>query len=325
MLHQPAQWERLTSLYSQQIRRLLLNFLHTNPLVALLIIKQRPRLSSTLPSKAATIGDSTPAAQDTTTTMNAQTHCYLFRLPRELRDIVYGYVLSRKDLESQRSGQRPVVDLYNQHGRCAPSNELLRTCRRVYDEGKDTFRREQRRFWSDSVFTICLVKREPHNEFFVDFPTRVNNAQFDNITRLRISMQLIVQHAIELTHDTSIHGSSGFSISPCLNPLTGTDYLWLSRDISAYLAYRLAPDNVFRTCCDLRRSHYLKTLSEKLNGRSLNGREPTALQREKWEQETCEETGMLRISQKSRKRLEVMVIVDYLCSLEGVMMKCSRT
>lgn len=257
--------------------------------------------------------------------MDAQTHCHFFRLPRELRDIVCGYVLSRKDLKTQPSGQRPVVDLYNQHGGCAPFNELLQTCRRVYDEGKDIFRREQRIFWIASIFTICLVKREGHNGLFVDFPARVHNAQFDNITHLKLSLQYLGQEAsLDLIHDASIHGSSKFKILPYQNPFTGIEALWFSRDISAYLAYRLAPDNLFRTCYDLRQSHYTKTLNEKLNGRSLNGREPTALQMESWEQEACEETGMLRVSQKSRKRLQVMVIVDYLCSLHRAMIKCSR-
>lgn len=37
-----------------------------------------------------------------------------------------------------------------------PSNELLRTCRSIYDESKGIFVRAKTQFWSDTTFTLTL-------------------------------------------------------------------------------------------------------------------------------------------------------------------------
>jgi hypothetical protein len=96
--------------------------------------------------------DKSPPHLETITTadiekMDDQDKCPLFKLPPELRNAIYAYTIDHTDgqygwIETQAG---PKISLFNAK-KCAPSNELLRTCRRAYAEGRGIFVGAQRDF-----------------------------------------------------------------------------------------------------------------------------------------------------------------------------------
>lgn len=83
-----------------------------------------------------------------------QSTCPLFRLPPELRNTIYTYVAYNKfslpQFEWDEQHNSPKLDL-NCAQRLAPSNELLRTCRSIYDESEGIFVRAKTQFWSSTL------------------------------------------------------------------------------------------------------------------------------------------------------------------------------
>lgn len=77
--------------------------------------------------------------------MDPQTHCPIFRLPRELRDIIYQHVL-----ETETSEQVPL----NGAEVAAPQLDLPLTCRRICDEAMQLHQAAYKAFWSSKTFTI---------------------------------------------------------------------------------------------------------------------------------------------------------------------------
>jgi ferredoxin len=113
--------------------------------------------------------------------MNAQDGCPLFHLPPELRNAIYAYAIDRTDgrygwIEDHDG---PKISLLNAR-QCAPSNELLVTCRRICAEGRGIFVQAQRDFLSKTTFTL-EVAREYEGQ-----PSRAA-AYLDNLTEEQIS------------------------------------------------------------------------------------------------------------------------------------------
>lgn len=77
--------------------------------------------------------------------MDPQTHCPIFRLPRELRDIIYQHVL-----ETETSEQVPL----NGAEIAAPQLDLPVMCRRICDEAMQLHQAAYTAFWSSKTFTI---------------------------------------------------------------------------------------------------------------------------------------------------------------------------
>ena len=121
-----------------------------------------------------------------------QNTCPLFRLPPELRNTIYTYVAYSKfslpQFEWDEEHNSPKLDL-----KCAqplaPSNELLKTCRSIYDESEGIFVRAKTQFWSDTTFTLVLPKWPLPKSFRyiecltddqVNHMTRVNIDKYDS-------------------------------------------------------------------------------------------------------------------------------------------------
>lgn len=93
--------------------------------------------------------------------MQLQENSPLFCLPPELRNKIYRYAFQSDDGKHGWDNDHdcPKVDMLIA-SRCAPSNELLRTCRRIHAESRGFFIESQRDFWSNTTFTLTLVNRE---------------------------------------------------------------------------------------------------------------------------------------------------------------------
>lgn len=91
---------------------------------------------------------------------NDRNTCPLLSPPPELRNTVYNYVVYSKyalpQFQWDEEHNSPELNLMHAKPR-SPSNELLRTCRSIYDESKGVFLKAQREFWSDTTFTLKLV------------------------------------------------------------------------------------------------------------------------------------------------------------------------
>jgi hypothetical protein len=87
--------------------------------------------------------------------MDTQAECLLFKLPPELRNAIYAYTVDRTDGQygwvEDHDGSRISLLIAK---KCAPSNELLRTCRLICSEGRGIFVQAQRDFWSKTTFTL---------------------------------------------------------------------------------------------------------------------------------------------------------------------------
>lgn len=111
-------------------------------------------------SDSATPRHPTPAKPRTKTStifkeMVDQDSSPLFRLPPELRSVIYAYAIEYKHhCDDEQCGSN--ISLLDA-ARTAPSNELLGTCRRIYTEGKGIFIKAQREFWSTTIFTINIA------------------------------------------------------------------------------------------------------------------------------------------------------------------------
>jgi hypothetical protein len=107
--------------------------------------------------------------------INDQIACPLFRLPPELRNTTYTYVLNCKIAQCRcghwhwdEEHNCPRVNLKHAKPR-APSNELLGSCRRVHNEGRGLFVKAQRAFWGNSTFFLELeTSRLPFSFAYLD-------------------------------------------------------------------------------------------------------------------------------------------------------------
>ena len=158
-----------------------------------------------------------------------QSSCLLFRLPPELRNIIYTYVVYSKygvpHFQWDEEHNSPKLDLKCAQQR-APSNELLRTCRRIYAESKGTFLEAETLFGSDTTFTLSLPIDSPHTSF--GYLECLLDDQVKHMTRVNIDVhapQLFAVHlrsgpgaAWSVTYPARAPGCSHHSLLP--TPLT---------------------------------------------------------------------------------------------------------
>jgi len=76
--------------------------------------------------------------------MNPQTESHLFRLPRELRDVIYGYVFGDGILDDH-------IHLQDAQ-KLAPQSALTVTCRRIHDEATELHQIAYTAYWARNVF-----------------------------------------------------------------------------------------------------------------------------------------------------------------------------
>lgn len=122
----------------------------------------------------------------------------LFRLSPELRNIIYKYAFDGRDDECGWDEEHncPKINLINA-SRNAPSNELLRSCRRINSECRALFVKAQRMFWSSTTFTLAF-KKEVYSIFEpVAFPNHLPNNQIRSIAR--IIVDIVVDQETTLT------------------------------------------------------------------------------------------------------------------------------
>lgn len=129
---------------------------------------------------------------------NDQSTCPLFRLPPELRNAIYTYVVhSKYDLPQfqwDEEHDSPKLSLKRAQYH-APQNALLQTCRSIYAESKGIFVAAKTQFWSDTTFTLTLPVDPPLNSF--GYLERLLDDQVNHITRLNIDVhgpQLFTVH-----------------------------------------------------------------------------------------------------------------------------------
>ncbi|KAF2770232.1 hypothetical protein EJ03DRAFT_350569 [Teratosphaeria nubilosa] len=70
--------------------------------------------------------------------------CHLLNIAPELRNIIYEYTFISDDDPNATSLLHAKP----------PTDELTRTCRRIYDEANGIFRHAQKQYWTSSAFTI---------------------------------------------------------------------------------------------------------------------------------------------------------------------------
>lgn len=85
-----------------------------------------------------------PPSDDTASITDVQTHCVLFRLPRELRDTIYNHVFGTGLVE----GPVQVADALH----LAPQSDLTVTRRRIYDEATAVHQTAYTSYWTNNVF-----------------------------------------------------------------------------------------------------------------------------------------------------------------------------
>lgn len=138
-------------------------------------------ISTSLPAMLQAFSSDSPAQQKPMMPKNDQTHCPLSKLPPELRKCIYSYATSQSEakkkprveselpldnsnqltyLEDPSSNHTdhqslPVVNL-NQISDVKPSNALLGTCQRVYEEDRAMFIVSQHKFLKSHALTFDI-------------------------------------------------------------------------------------------------------------------------------------------------------------------------
>lgn len=125
---------------------------------------------------------------------NEQSSCPLFRLPPELRNTIYTYVFYSKyslpQFKWDEEHNAPKLKLKCAQPR-APPNELLRTCRSIYNESKGIYVRAKTQFWSDTTFTLTLTISPSHKSF--GYLECLLDEQARHMSRVNIDIESDVQ------------------------------------------------------------------------------------------------------------------------------------
>lgn len=115
----------------------------------------------------------------------------LFRLSPELRNIIYKYAFDGRDDQCGWDEEHncPKINLINA-SRHAPSNELVRTCRRIHFESRAFFVKAQRAFWESTTFTLTFVEKTSLNANvdMINFPEHLTNDQISMIARIIVNI-----------------------------------------------------------------------------------------------------------------------------------------
>ena len=154
---------------------------------------------------------------------NDQDTCLLFRLPPELRNTIYTYVVYNKfalpQFQWDEEHDSPQLNMICAQ-RHAPSNELLRTCGSIYDESRGIFVNAQKEFWSDTTFTLNLLGNPLPNSNMFGFLERLLDQQARHMTRVNIAI-----HMFDL-QPFKVHLRSGPEVDPSVRAPACTCRSW---------------------------------------------------------------------------------------------------
>ena len=84
------------------------------------------------------------SSEDSMSGVDQQTQCGFFRLPRELRDMIYHHVFDTGFIERH-------IDLREAQA-LAPACFLTLTCRRIHDEASSIYQPAYASYWANNVF-----------------------------------------------------------------------------------------------------------------------------------------------------------------------------
>lgn len=128
-----------------------------------------------------------------------QSTCPLFRLPPELRNTIYTYAFRSKygmsPFQWDEKHDCPKITLKRAQSH-APPNELLRTCRSIYAEGKGIFVDAKTQYWSNTTFTLTLGARPPASSF--GYLECLLDEQVSRMTRVNITVHGSPPFAVQL-------------------------------------------------------------------------------------------------------------------------------
>lgn len=133
---------------------------------------------------------------------NDQSSCPFLRLPPELRNTIYTYVVYSKyslpQFEWDEEHDSPKLNL-NCAQPCAPPNDLLRTCRSIHNDSKGIYVKAKTQFWSDATFALALAggtARDPSN--FFRYLEYLLEEQASHITRVNIDIHSSLPFTVHL-------------------------------------------------------------------------------------------------------------------------------
>lgn len=90
-----------------------------------------------------------PSLDDSTPGIDQQAQCGLFRLPQELRDMIYHHVFGTGLTECP-------IDLRNAQA-LAPQCLLALTCRRIHDDASPIHQATYAKYWANNVFKFAYT------------------------------------------------------------------------------------------------------------------------------------------------------------------------
>lgn len=181
---------------------------------------QSPSMAPRKPRKTKNSAKSNPP--ETAPKADPQDNCPLFKLPPELRDMIYTYVFAPGQ-ECSSDSSVAVAALGNRYYKRAPSGVLLRTCRLINTDAAKTFAKAMR----NSILVIDLSSAESRGNSAVDetnpFPglnvPRLSDDQMSQLKRFTVIVH---------TKDTPMRLLPFHEqLLPC-----GTPY-WVREDIEA--------------------------------------------------------------------------------------------
>lgn len=158
-------------------------------------LESNPADATTITSSTTNDDSDVLPLHETQGRIQTQDYSPLFRLSPELRNIIYKYVFDGRDDECGWDEDHgcPKIDLVNA-SRCAPSNGLLRTCRRINSESRAFFVESERKFWSNTTFTLTFKENKSLRLDYgpAAFPSLLCNENISRIARITIDLVVTV-------------------------------------------------------------------------------------------------------------------------------------
>lgn len=291
-----------------------------------------------------------------------QKHCPLFKLPPELRNRIYSCATSQSEAKEKPQDSELPLDNSNQHAyrdeppyakdyhslpavnvneisHVKPSNALLGTCKRIYEEARAMFAASQRAFWRTNAFVFHL-----HDTKTASIPTaqdivsRLHPKQIDAMPKFSVVMTMAgCLHTFHFVEDTTkttedetnrLHRPNcGFLEGGCSH--TGDlSHAELRRRCGALGRGLLeatmsrpwiqAYDMKCRSASARNRVAAYEKSAQAYLGIASRGRELSKVEKHamlRWEEERVRFTRELESQQVSMKRLMLNAVIEHLCGV----------
>lgn len=293
-----------------------------------------------------------------------QKHCPLFKLPPELRNRIYSYATSQSEAKKKPSTSRlplgtsnhltyyydpssnykdhhtlPVVSL-NQISNVKPSNAMLGTCQRIYQEARGIFVEAQRTFWKTNAILFDI-----HDDWTDGLPTaqeivaRLHARQIDSMPKFSVTMTVrgclhtfhFIEDDLEMTDDEINDGyapNCGFCHGGCSHTgeLSHAELKLMCDDLGHDLLFSAVVNGPFLRAHDMKRysakarariAEYEKSAKAYLciatRDRESSKREDHAVLR--WEEERLGFLQKLESKDVNMKRMMLTAVVQHFCDL----------